>query len=51
MKSEILENNQQDHLIEREHRITELEKILEISKELTSSLRLDPLLKKIVHLN
>ena len=48
MKSEILENNQQDHLIEREHRITELEKILEISKELTSSLRLDPLLKKIV---
>ena len=48
MKSEIPENNQQDQMIKKEHRITELEKILEISKELTSSLRLDPLLKKIV---
>jgi signal transduction histidine kinase len=48
MKSEMLENHQQDQLIEKEHRITELEKILEISKELTSSLRLYPLLKKIV---
>jgi len=48
MKSEIPENNQQDQIIKKEHQITELEKILEISKELTSSLRLDPLLKKIV---
>ncbi|NIU88723.1 MAG: GAF domain-containing protein, partial [Nitrosopumilaceae archaeon] len=33
---------------EKDRHIAELEKILEISKELTSSLRLDPLLKKIV---
>jgi len=34
--------------MDKDHRIAELEKILEISRELSSSLRLDPLLKKIV---
>lgn len=48
MKNDLPDKQQNENLKDKDSRISELEKILEISKELTSSLRLDPLLKKIV---